>query len=58
MACMTSEEANKLQLQWGNKPCTHPGFVAASEDKEKFRCVRCGQFVDISEWSKAKQNRD
>ena len=50
---MDREEAEKLQTEWGDKPCDHPDIIEAAEiiaGEQKWRCVQCGHLVDFNEW--------
>jgi hypothetical protein len=58
MAGMTSDEADKLQKEWGNKPCDHPDLIAEREiGDEKWRCIQCGGLVDFDQWQKSHGDR-
>jgi hypothetical protein len=58
MAGMTSDEADKLQKEWGDKPCDHPDVIAEREIvDEKWRCIQCGGLADFDEWQKSHGER-
>jgi hypothetical protein len=54
---MTIEEANELQVEWGDRPCEHPDIIAESPAENVFqddwRCTQCGALVDYDEWRRA-----
>jgi hypothetical protein len=58
---MTSDQANKLQAEWGDKPCDHPDIIAEEQvdgvTHDKWRCTTCGTLVDYDEWRRSQHNR-
>ena len=51
---MNSDEADRLQKEWGDKPCDHPDIIEQLETEftadVKWRFVQCGRLVDFDEW--------
>jgi hypothetical protein len=56
MAGMTSDEAEKLQKEWGDKPCDYPDIIAQRDAVGRatdiWRCTLCGCEVDYNEWQR------
>jgi hypothetical protein len=57
---MTSDEAEELQKQWGDKLCDHPDIIEELETESSadviWRCVQCGRAVDLDEWRSSQEH--